>query len=124
MDEVLKFLTRNPIFFFTTMDGDQPRVRPFGAVTKYEGKLYFITSNQKEVYRQLKINPKVEICGIDQNENWLRISGKAVMDTRPETVGHMLEEMPSLKNIYSVDDGIAEVFYLTDAEARFCTMGK
>ncbi|MDR3595006.1 pyridoxamine 5'-phosphate oxidase family protein [Clostridium sp.] len=117
MNEVLEFLTTNPIFYLSTIDGDQARVRPFGAVISYEGKLYFCTNNTKSVFKQLITNPKVEISTTSQKGEWIRLTGKAVVDSRHEVKVAMLESMPSLKNMYSADDDIFEVFYLTDAVA-------
>ena len=119
MNEVLEFLTSNPTFYLATIDGDQPRVRPFGAVMKYEDKLYFGTNNTKPVFNQLSENPKVEISTTSPKGEWIRLSGNAVVDSRLEVKTAMLEAMPSLKNMYSPDDNIFEVFYLTDAVAVF-----
>ena len=119
MNEVLEFLTTNPTFYLATIDGDQPRVRPFGAVMKYEDKLYFGTNNTKPVSKQLLANPKVEISTTSPKGEWIRLTGNAVIDSRREAKVAMLEAVPSLKNMYSSDDDIFEVFYLTDAVAVF-----
>ena len=119
MNEVLEFLTSNPTFYLATIDGDQPRVRPFGAVMKYEDKLYFGTNNTKPVSKQLLANPKVEISTTSPKGEWIRLTGNAVIDSRREAKAAMLEAVPMLKNMYSSDDDIFEVFYLTDAVAVF-----
>lgn len=119
MNEVLEFLTNNPTFYIATMDGDQPRVRPFGAVMKFEDKLYFTTNNTKPVFNQLVKNPKVEISTTSPKGEWIRLNGKAVVDSRTEVKAAMLEAVPMLKNMYSLDDNIFEVFYLKDAVATF-----
>jgi uncharacterized pyridoxamine 5'-phosphate oxidase family protein len=119
MNEVLEFLTSNPTFYLATIDGDQPRVRPFGAVMKYEDKLYFGTNNTKPVSKQLLTNPKVEISTTSPKGEWIRLTGNAVIDSRREAKAAMLEAVPMLKNMYSSDDNIFEVFYLTDAVAVF-----
>ena len=119
MNEVLEFLTTNPTFYLATIDGDQARVRPFGAVMKYEDKLYFATNNTKPVFKQLVANPKVEISTTSPKGEWIRLTGNAVVDSRREAKAAMLEAVPMLKNMYSLDDGIFEVFYLTDAVAVF-----
>lgn len=119
MNEVLEFLLNNPTFYIATMDGDQPRVRPFGAVMKFEDKLYFTTNNTKPVFKQLVANPKVEISTTSPKCEWIRLSGKAVVDSRREVKEAMLEAAPMLKNMYSLDDNIFEVFYLRDAVATF-----
>ncbi|MFW2487289.1 pyridoxamine 5-phosphate oxidase [Clostridium chromiireducens] len=119
MNEVLEFLLNNPTFYLATMDGDQPRVRPFGAVMKYEDKLYFTTNNTKPVFEQLTKNPKVEISTTSPKGEWIRLNGKAVVDPRSEVKAAMLEAVPSLKRMYSLDDNIFEVFYLADAIVTF-----
>lgn len=119
MNEVLEFLLNNPTFYIATMDGDQPRVRPFGAVMKFEDKLYFTTNNTKPVFKQLTTNPKVEISTTSPKGEWIRLTGKAVVDSRREVKEAMLETAPMLKNMYSLDDDIFELFYLTDAVATF-----
>ena len=83
MNEVLEFLTTNPTFYLATIDEDnQARVRPFGAVMKFEDKLYFATNNTKSVFKQLVANPKIEISTTSKNGEWIRLSGNAVVDTR------------------------------------------
>ena len=119
MERVLQFFKENPVFYLATMDGDQPRVRPFGAIGLFEGKLYFTTGNQKNVYRQMRKNPKIEICGTGKNGDWLRVSATVEFDERREVKQFMLDECPGLKNIYHIDDGIFTVFYLKDATAVF-----
>lgn len=119
MNEVLEFLLNNPTFYIATMDGDQPRVRPFGAVMKYKDKLYFTTNNTKSVFEQLVANPKVEISTTSPKGEWIRLTGKAVFDSSMKAKSAMLESVPSLKKMYSLDDNIFEVFYLEDAVVTF-----
>jgi uncharacterized pyridoxamine 5'-phosphate oxidase family protein len=119
MDEVYQFLKANPTFYLATVDGDQPRVRPFGAVAVYEGKLYLQTGNVKNVYAQIQKNPKIEICTMGKDNTWIRISATVVRDARIEARQHMLDENPGLKKMYAADDGNCEVLYLKDATATF-----
>ena len=119
MNEVLEFLTTTPTFYLATIDGDQARVRPFGAVMKYEDKLYFATNNTKSVFKQLVANPKVEISTTSTKGEWIRLSGNAVVDSSREAKAAMLEAAPMLKSMYSLNDSVCEVFYLTDAVAVF-----
>jgi len=122
MNEVLKFLAANPTFYLATVDGDIPKVRPFGFVMNYQGKLHFATSNQKDVYKQLKVNPHFEVSTTSQTGEWLRLKGKAVFNTNKESKQAALDAAPFLSNMYSVDDSIFEVFYIEDAEATFQDM--
>ncbi len=120
MEKALKFLKDCSVFYLATNDGDQPRVRPFGAVCGFEGKLYIITNNQKKVFDQIQKNQKVEISGMAGGK-WIRLSGEVVRDTRREAKAAMLEANPSLGGMYSADDGIMEVLYLKNAEASICS---
>ncbi|MFU0781547.1 pyridoxamine 5'-phosphate oxidase family protein [Thermoanaerobacterium thermosaccharolyticum] len=122
MEEVLQFLKDNPIFYIATVDGDTPKVRPFGFAMEYEGKLCFCTNNQKDVYKQLKANPKFEISVASKTGEWLRLKGKAVFITSRESKKAALHTMPSLRNLYSEEDSIFEIFYADEAEATFYDM--
>jgi uncharacterized pyridoxamine 5'-phosphate oxidase family protein len=122
MNEVLQFLKENPIFYIATVDGDTPKVRPFGFVMEYDGKLCFCTNNQKNVYRQLKTNPKFEISTTSKDGKWLRLKGKAVFITNRESKKAALDASPSLGRMYSVDDSIFEVFCADEGEATFSDM--
>ncbi len=122
MQQVLDFLNKTGVYYLATAEGDQPRVRPIGFVMECGGKLAFCTGNQKAMCKQLAANPKVEICAYDGQGNMLRISGKAVFATTPETQQKALDVMPALKNMYAVGDGVFEIFYLDDAKAVCSSM--
>ncbi|HEY3425697.1 MAG TPA: pyridoxamine 5'-phosphate oxidase family protein [Negativicutes bacterium] len=122
MNEVLKFLAENPIFYLATVDGDIPKVRPFGFVMDFEGKLHFGTNNQKDVYKQLKANPNFEVSTTSKTAEWLRLKGKAVFNTSKQSKQAALNSMPQLANMYSVDDSIFELFYIENGEATFQDM--
>jgi len=116
MNKVTEFLKACGTFYFATVDGDKARVRPFGAVSEYEGRTYFCTNNTKACFKQMIANPNVEICGC-KGRDWIRISGKAVADPRDEARAAFLEASPNLGRMYKVGDGIFEVFYITDGTA-------
>ena len=104
MKEVAAFLQHCKPFYLATMDGDKPQVRPFGALCEFEDKLYLITTNKKAVYRQMKQNPNVAICGMYEDK-WIRISGQVEEDTRREARVAMMETNKEvLSKMYSVDD--------------------
>lgn len=123
MKEVYDFLKSNRTFFLATAEGDQPRVRPFGALAVFEDKLYIQTGNTKPVFQQMAKNPKIEIVAMSQEGQWIRIAATAVQDDRVEARQFMLDENPTLKNRYAVDDGICEVLYLKDATAVIYSFG-
>ena len=118
MDKVLKFLKDAETYYLATVEGDQPRVRPFGTAHVFEGKLYIQTGKVKDVSKQLHQNPKAEICAF-KNGEWLRVSGKLVEDDRNEARQSMLDAYPSLQKMYKADDGNTEVFYFENATAIF-----
>lgn len=120
MERVLKFLKDAEVYYLATVEGDQPRVRPFGTAHIFEGKLYIQTGKVKEVSKQIHANPKVEICAFKDGE-WLRVSGELVEDDRVEARQSMLDAYPSLQQMYAADDGNTEVFYIRNAKASFCS---
>ena len=118
MERVEKFLKDANVYYLATMEGDQPRVRPFGTAHIFEGKLYIQTGKVKEVYKQIKENPKAEICAC-MKDQWLRVSGELMEDDRREARQSMLDDYPSLQSMYSADDGNTAVFYFRNATAVF-----
>ncbi|WP_124066665.1 pyridoxamine 5'-phosphate oxidase family protein [Clostridium sp. E02] len=116
MNEILTYLKECGTFYLATTEGDQPRVRPFGAVCEFEGKLYITTSNQKKVFDQMKKNAKIEISAMNK-DTWIRLEGEAISDTRREAKKAMLDDNQSLTNLYALDDGKFEVLYLKNATA-------
>jgi uncharacterized pyridoxamine 5'-phosphate oxidase family protein len=119
MREVYEFIKGCGYYFLATNDGDQPRVRPFGTVAVFEGRIYIQTGKKKDVSRQMARNPKIEICAYDGKEKWVRVQAVAMNDDRREAKEFMLDSYPELKNMYSADDGNTQVLYLKNARARF-----
>ena len=118
LEKVVEFLKGAGTYFLATVDGDQPRVRPFGTAHIFEGKLYIQTGKVKEVSKQLHANPKAELSAFKDGV-WIRVSGEFVEDDRREARASMLDAYPELRNVYSEDDGNTEVFYLQNATATF-----
>jgi len=118
MSKIADYLKDAGVFYLATMDGDQPRVRPFGAVAEYKGKVYFCTNNKKKVFKQFTANQKVEICTMGKDRTWIRITGKAVVDDSDDARNSMLAANPSLSGLYKTGDGIFEVFYLKNMTAK------
>ena len=116
MQEVYDFLKSCNTYYLATVEGDQPRVRPFGTVDIFEGKLYIQTGKVKDVSKEMQANPKVEICAFN-SEKWIRVAGEVVRDDRVEAKEHMLDSYPNLKTLYRADDDNTEVLYLKNATA-------
>lgn len=120
IEKVCAFLEKTRTYYLATVEGDQPRVRPFGTVLVYEGKLYIQTGKVKPVSKQLAANPKAEICAFDgPSGTWLRITGSLVNDDRREVKVAMLDKHPELKGMYNADDDNTQVLYFADAVAVF-----
>lgn len=118
MERVCKFIKEAQTYYLATVEGDQPRVRPFGTIHIFEGKLYIQTGKSKDVAKQLMANGKAEICAFKGSE-WLRVAGTLVEDDRREARQSMLDAYPNLQSMYSADDGNTMVLYFKDATATF-----
>lgn len=118
MEKVLQFLKEAGTYYLATVEGDQPRVRPFGTINVFEGKLYIQTGKKKDVAKQLAANPKAEVCAFKDGV-WLRVAGKLVADDRVEARKSMLDAYPHLRRMYDENDGNTLVLYFEDATATF-----
>ena len=118
MQEVYDFLKACKTYYLATVEGDQPRVRPFGTVDLYEGKLYIQTGKSKDCFKQMAANSKVELCAFNGGE-WLRIEATAVNDDSVAAKTHMLDNYPHLKAMYDPEDENTAVLWLKDATATF-----
>ena len=115
MKEVQEFLKKCGVYYLATIDGDKPRVRPFGTAEIFENHLYIQTGKNKDVFKQIEKNPNVEICAF-LNGEWLRLCGKLVNDDRRAAKKAMLDKMPSLRSMYSEDDDNTQVLYFKNAK--------
>lgn len=123
MEEVYKFLKKCGTYYLATMDGDQPRVRPFGTIDLFEGRLYIQTGKKKEASRQMMEYSRIELCGF-MGGKWLRVAADAIEDDRTAARQHMLDAYPSLKKMYAADDGNTQVFYLKNVKATLSSFAE
>lgn len=118
MQEVHDFIKKCGTYYLATVEGDQPRVRPFGTIDIFEDKLYIQTGKSKDVFKQLQANPKAELsCFADGT--WLRLAGTLVSDDNVEAKKHMLDAHPNLRAMYNENDDNTAVLYFKDATATF-----
>lgn len=122
MKRVCEFLKTAGTYYLATVEGNQPRVRPFGTAHIFEGKLYIQTGKAKSVSKQLKANPKAEICAF-HNGAWVRIAGELIEDDRVEAKKSMLDAYPNLRDMYDENDGNTQVLYFRNAVATFSSFG-
>ena len=118
MQKVFDFLKAANVYYLATVEGDQPRVRPFGTVNIFDGKLYLQTGKVKPVSKQLAVNPKAELCAFKDGV-WLRVAGELSEDDRREARKAMLDAYPDLRAMYDEDDGNTQVLYFKSAVATF-----
>ena len=116
MTKIIDFLNEAKVYYIATVENEQPRVRPFGAATEYNGRLYLSTSNDKNVFKQFIENPKIEMSGMAKGK-WIRIAGIAVVDENLYAKQAMLDANPFLKGKYSIDDEKFTVFYVDNMTA-------
>ena len=122
MKRVYDFLKKAGVYYLATVEGDQPRVRPFGTVNEFEGKLYIQTGKIKPVSRQLAENPKAEICAFVDGA-WIRIACELVEDDCFEARKSMLDAYPNLRGMYDENDGNTQVLYMKNAVATISSFG-
>ena len=122
MKRVLDFLKKAEVYYLATAEGDQPRVRPFGTVNEFEGKLYIQTGKVKPTSKQLAANPKAEICAFCDGA-WIRVACELVEDDRFEARKSMLDAYPNLRHMYDENDGNTQVFYMKNATATISSFG-
>ncbi len=120
MQEVYEFLKKAGNYYLATVDGNKPRVRPFGTANIFEGKLYIQTGKRKAVSRQMAANPNIEICTMNEGR-WIRIEAQVVNDDRIEAKESMLEAHPELRGMYSASDDNMQVLYLKNAVATIAS---
>ncbi|MBR2570596.1 MAG: pyridoxamine 5'-phosphate oxidase family protein [Clostridia bacterium] len=120
MQEIYEFLKKCGTYYLATSDGDQCRVRPFGTIDCYDGRLTIQTGRRKDVAAQIFANPKIELCAFD-GETWLRLTAVAEEDPRVEAQQHMLDSYPDLKGMYQAGDGNTCVFALKSGKAVFAS---
>ncbi len=122
LETVKNYLQECKTFYVATVDGDQPRVRPFGVAEVYNGRLYIMTGKKKDVFKQMVANPKFEITAVKPSgAEWIRVSGRLVSDDGVKAKEFLLDKNPSLKGMYSATDDNMAILYIVDGVARLCS---
>lgn len=118
MERICNFLKEAGVYYLATVEGDQPRVRPFGTAHIFEGKLYIQTGKIKPVSKQLAANPQAEICAF-KDGMWLRVSGELVNDDSIAAKKSMLDAYSNLRGMYDENDDNTQVLYFKNGVAKF-----
>lgn len=118
MNKVVEFLQANPVQYLATVGRDgKAKCRPFMFCLEQEGKLWFCTNSTKNVYKDMKENPYIEVSVSSPTYAWIRLNGKAVFENNM-AVKEACMSNPIVKGQYhTADNPIFEVFYLEDAKA-------
>lgn len=117
MNKIVEELKKVKIFYIATTEGDQPRVRPFSSVAEFENKAYLCSGKQKEIYLQIKNNPKVELSGMYDGGTWLRVSATLIEDDRIEAQQAVLDDPTGPSQLYCAGDGRFVVYRLENVKA-------
>ena len=123
MKRVYDFLKKAEVYYLATVDGDKPKVRPFGTINEFDGKLYIQTGKIKPTSKQLGKNPNAEICAFCEGA-WIRVACELVEDDRFEAKKSMLDAYPNLRSMYDENDGNTQVLYMKNVTATVCSFGK
>lgn len=115
LERVVNFLDEAKVYYLATVEGNKPRVRPFGTALNYNNRLYIQTGKVKQVSKQLLINPNAEICAFN-NGKWIRISGELINDDSRDAKKAILDKMPELRQMYNEDDDNTQVLYFKNAK--------
>ena len=118
MKEVVEFLQENPVQYLATVGRDgKAKCRPFMFCFEKDNRLWFCTNNQKDVYKDMQVNPQIEVSVSSPAYAWIRLNGKVVFENNMEVKEECMNN-PIVKGQYnSANNPIFEVFYLEDAHA-------
>lgn len=121
MNKIVNELRKVGVFYIATIDGDEPRLRPFGSILEFEDNAYICSGNFKEFYKQVSKNNRVELCGMYNDSSWLRVRATLVEDNRKEVQQAMLADPTGPKGLYEPGDGRFVTFKLTNIKAIKCS---
>ena len=117
MNRIVEELKKVKVFYVATIDGVNPRVRPFSSVAEFEGNAYLCSGNFKEVYKQLSADNRVEISGMYDEVSWIRVSATLLEDNRIEVQEAMLNDPTGPKGLYKAGDGRFVTYKMTNIKA-------
>ena len=119
MNKAFQIIKDVHVFYISTIDGDRPSCRPFGALSEIDGKMYTCTSNTKAVFAQISKNGNVCLCTMGQEREWVRINAHAVVENSSELKAKMFDLNPHLRTIHSSEnDGAFELIRLENGTAE------
>lgn len=124
MSKLIEYLNENKVGQLATVKDGKPILRPFQFQFVREGKFYFVTSNTKEVYKELKNSREVGFAIIGSDMKWIRINGEVQFVDNLELKEEVLENESMIRSIYkTADNPIFEMFYIQNGQASFHELG-
>lgn len=117
MNKVVEELKKVGVFYIATIDGDKPKVRPFSSVCDIDGNAYICSGKHKDIYKQIKENPNIELCGMYDQGTWLRVSAICEEDNRIKIQEEFLKDETSPSQLYKPGDGRFVTFKLNNVKA-------
>jgi len=120
VDLALAVIQADRFPYLATIDGDQPRLRPVSPV-KTEGFTVYI-ANLRGYHKTVEIalNPKVELCYLDEGHNQVRLTGNAEVVTDRAMLQEIWETNPLLrKYLGSIDNPELIVYRVRPSRVRY-----
>lgn len=121
ISKVSEFLDKAQTFYFLTTDGEQPKGRPFGFHMLVDDKLYFGCGTFKNVFKQLSVNPKVEVLAVNDGE-FMRYDGTVKIVKNDSLLARVRDMMPQIMAMYDKNGWEMGLFYLENGHAEICGM--
>jgi len=115
--QALQFLSEHKEVAFATSDGHLPKLRMFQIMKQECNVLYFSTSAEKAVYRELKENPNVEILAYADNVS-VRCTGMVNFNVEDSVRQWIYDNNSVLPRLYSSYDKLV-YFCLPIAEMDY-----
>ena len=116
--EIIDFIKQNPVCTIATSINDQPHVRAF-LTNIIDDTLYFTTSLDKNVGKEIMQNQKSELCYLRADfSKMLRITTTLKIEDNKRIKQHLIDTKEYLKH-FSVNDENLILFTLSSSTAKF-----
>lgn len=112
IDDSYKFIRECGYFFLATSSDNQPKLRPFGMIYSNGETMFFVTDKRKNVHSDLQKNANVELASYNiYTHKWIRITGKAQVDSSVQLKEEVITMYPKLRYRYHNDEEMYLVIY-------------
>ena len=118
IEKVDNFLGEAKVFYIITVFGNKPKARPIGFKMLENDRLYFGVGTFKDVYKQLVMNPNIEIVATKPDGTWIRYDGKARFIEDEELENKCLDMLGPVGQMYRDNKWKMGVFYIDEAHVE------